>query len=42
MTDVVRSVRKLHRLAERSQATVVTGHDPDAWPGFTQAPEYYE
>lgn len=42
MTDVVRSVRKLHRLAERSQSTVVTGHDPDAWPGFKQAPEYYE
>lgn len=39
--DSVRSVRKLHRLAERSAATVVTGHDPDAWPAFKQAPEFY-
>jgi N-acyl homoserine lactone hydrolase len=40
--DAVRSVRKLHRIAERSDATVVTGHDPDAWPTFRQAPEYYD
>lgn len=40
--DAVRSVRKLHRIAGRSGATVVTGHDPDAWPGFKQAPEYYD
>jgi N-acyl homoserine lactone hydrolase len=40
--DTVRSVRKLHRIAERSNATVVTGHDPDAWPQFKQAPEYYD
>jgi glyoxylase-like metal-dependent hydrolase (beta-lactamase superfamily II) len=39
--DTVRSVRKLHRIADRSGATVVTGHDPDAWPGFKQAPEFY-
>ena len=30
--DSVRSVRKLHRIAERSGSTVVTGHDPEAWP----------
>jgi N-acyl homoserine lactone hydrolase len=41
MSEVVRSVQKMHRLAERSQSIVVTGHDPDAWPGFKQAPEYY-
>jgi len=39
--DTVRSVRKLHRIAARSSATVVTGHDPDAWPTFKQAPNYY-
>ncbi len=40
--DAVRSVKKLRRLAERSNATVVTGHDPDAWPKFKQSPEYYD
>jgi glyoxylase-like metal-dependent hydrolase (beta-lactamase superfamily II) len=40
--DAVRSVRKMHRLAARSDATVVTGHDPEAWPGFKQAPEFYD
>ncbi|WP_164870875.1 AttM family quorum-quenching N-acyl homoserine lactonase [Mesobaculum littorinae] len=39
--DAVRSVQKLRALAEKTGATVVTGHDPDAWPGFKQAPEYY-
>ena len=40
--QTVRSVRKLHRIARRSQATVVTGHDPDAWPTFKHAPESYD
>ncbi len=40
--DAVRSVRKLHRIADRSGSTVVTGHDPEAWPGFKQAPEFYD
>jgi N-acyl homoserine lactone hydrolase len=40
--ETVHSVRKLHRLAERAGSTVVTGHDPDAWPQFKQAPEYYD
>jgi N-acyl homoserine lactone hydrolase len=40
--DAVRSVRKLHRIAGRSGSMVVTGHDPDAWPGFKQAPEFYD
>jgi hypothetical protein len=35
-------VRKLHRIADRSGSTVVTGHDPDAWPKFKQAPEFYD
>jgi N-acyl homoserine lactone hydrolase len=40
--DTVRSVRKLHRIARRSDATVVTGHDPDAWPKFKHVPEAYD
>ena len=40
--DTVRSVRKLHRIADRADATVVTGHDPDAWPGFKPAPDFYD
>lgn len=39
--ETARSVKKLHRLAERERATVVTGHDPDGWGQFKQAPEYY-
>jgi glyoxylase-like metal-dependent hydrolase (beta-lactamase superfamily II) len=39
--DTVRSVRKLRRLAWRSQATVVAGHDPEQWPTLKQAPDYY-
>jgi N-acyl homoserine lactone hydrolase len=40
--DTVRSVRKLHRIARRSGATVVTGHDPDMWPTFKHSPEAYD
>jgi glyoxylase-like metal-dependent hydrolase (beta-lactamase superfamily II) len=40
--DAVRSVKKLHHIARRSDATVVTGHDPDAWPKFKQSPEAYD
>ncbi|MCW6536079.1 AttM family quorum-quenching N-acyl homoserine lactonase [Sphingomonas lycopersici] len=39
--DSVRSVRKLRALAEREQAMVVTGHDPQIWPSFRQAPDFY-
>ncbi|MBX6762284.1 MAG: N-acyl homoserine lactonase family protein [Rubrobacteraceae bacterium] len=39
--DVAYSVRKIHREVDRLGATVVTGHDPDAWPKFKKAPEYY-
>jgi glyoxylase-like metal-dependent hydrolase (beta-lactamase superfamily II) len=42
VVDAVRSVRKLHRIAHRSNATVVTGHDPDAWPRFKHVPEAYD
>ncbi len=40
--DSVRSVRKLHRIAARANATVVTGHDPDSWPKFKHSPEAYD
>ncbi len=40
--DTVRSVRKLRRLAWRSQATVVAGHDPEQWPTLRHAPDYYD
>jgi glyoxylase-like metal-dependent hydrolase (beta-lactamase superfamily II) len=40
--DTVRSVKKLHRIARRSGATVVTGHDPDAWSKFKHSPEAYD
>jgi glyoxylase-like metal-dependent hydrolase (beta-lactamase superfamily II) len=40
--DTVRSVRKMHRIADRSGSMVVTGHDPDAWPNFKHVPEFYD
>ncbi|MEA1650673.1 N-acyl homoserine lactonase family protein [Nitrospirillum sp. BR 11164] len=40
--DTVRSVRKLHALAERTGATLVPGHDPEVWPRFRLAPGYYD
>jgi N-acyl homoserine lactone hydrolase len=36
--DAVRSVQKLRALADKTNALVVTGHDPDAWPHFRHAP----
>lgn len=39
--EAVRSVQKLHALADKTEALVVTGHDPVAWPEFRQAPQYY-
>ncbi len=41
-TDAVRSVRKLRALAEKTEALVVTGHDPDAWPQLRHAPAFYD
>jgi N-acyl homoserine lactone hydrolase len=40
--DTVRSVRKLHQVARQTGAMIVTGHDPDAWPKFNKAPQFYE
>jgi glyoxylase-like metal-dependent hydrolase (beta-lactamase superfamily II) len=41
ISEATRSVRRLRRLAWRAQARVVPGHDPEVWPEFTLAPEYY-
>jgi glyoxylase-like metal-dependent hydrolase (beta-lactamase superfamily II) len=40
--DAVRSVRKLRQVARQTGAQVVTGHDPEAWPRFKKAPEFYD
>jgi N-acyl homoserine lactone hydrolase len=41
MSEAVRSIDKLRALADRTNATLVPGHDPDAWPNFTLAPTAY-
>jgi N-acyl homoserine lactone hydrolase len=40
--DSVRSVRKLRALAEQVGATLVAGHDPEAWSSFRLAPGHYD
>lgn len=40
--DVAESVRRIKRTVDRLEATVVTGHDPDDWPQFKKAPDFYE
>jgi N-acyl homoserine lactone hydrolase len=40
--DVAASVRKIRRTVDGLGATLVTGHDPEEWPKFKKAPEYYE
>lgn len=37
-----RSIRRLRRLADRAEATIVPGHDPDLWPTLKQAPDFYK
>jgi glyoxylase-like metal-dependent hydrolase (beta-lactamase superfamily II) len=39
--DVADSTRKVRRTVEGLDATLVTGHDPEEWPKFKKAPEYY-
>ncbi len=39
--DTVRPYRNLRTIADKTEAIVVTGHDPDAWSTFKKAPEYY-
>jgi N-acyl homoserine lactone hydrolase len=40
--DTIRSVRKLRRLAWRSQAVVIAGHDPVQWPTLKHEPAFYD
>ncbi len=40
--EATRSLRRLRHLAWRANATVIAGHDPDNWPAFKKAPEYYD
>jgi glyoxylase-like metal-dependent hydrolase (beta-lactamase superfamily II) len=40
--DAVRSVQKLRALADKTDAMVVTGHDPDSWTRFQHAPAFYD
>jgi len=39
--DCADSVQKIQRAVNALEATVVTGHDPEGWPNFKKAPEYY-
>jgi N-acyl homoserine lactone hydrolase len=39
--ETAESVRRIHREVDRLGATVVTGHDPDDWPRWKKAPDYY-
>jgi N-acyl homoserine lactone hydrolase len=40
--EAARSVKKLRQIARSTNALVVTGHDPIAWPTFRHAPAYYD
>ncbi len=40
--ETVKSVNKLRYARDILGATVVTGHDPEAWKTFKKAPEYYD
>jgi N-acyl homoserine lactone hydrolase len=39
--DVAESVRKVRRTVDALGATLVTGHDPEEWPKFKKAPDFY-
>jgi N-acyl homoserine lactone hydrolase len=39
--DVVRSVQRLHRIARRTNATVIFGHDPVQWASVRRSPAFY-
>jgi N-acyl homoserine lactone hydrolase len=39
--EAVRSIRRLRYARDVQGATIVTGHDPAAWPAFRKAPQYY-
>jgi glyoxylase-like metal-dependent hydrolase (beta-lactamase superfamily II) len=41
MTSGQRSIRRMRRIAERSGARVIPGHDMDLWTTLRHAPEHY-
>ena len=41
-SEVVKTVQRMKNLREFYGAQIVTGHDPEAWKGVKQAPEYYD
>lgn len=40
--ETVKSVQRMKNLRDLYGATIVTGHDPEAWRQFRQAPNYYD
>ncbi len=40
--ETVKSVQRMKNLQEMYGATIVTGHDPEGWKQYKQAPEYYD
>ncbi|MCO5066601.1 MAG: N-acyl homoserine lactonase family protein [Rhizobiaceae bacterium] len=40
--DVARSIEKLHLIADTTGASVITGHDPDAWQDIKKFPAFYD
>jgi N-acyl homoserine lactone hydrolase len=40
--ETVRSVNRMKFLQDTHGVNIVTGHDPEGWKAFKQAPEYYE
>jgi N-acyl homoserine lactone hydrolase len=41
-SDCADSVQKIQRAVDSLDAMIVTGHDPDEWPKFKKAPEFYD
>lgn len=40
--ETVKSVQRMKNLQDMCGATIVTGHDPEGWKQYKQAPEYYD
>jgi N-acyl homoserine lactone hydrolase len=40
--ETVSTVQRMKNLQEFYGARIVTGHDPEAWKQFKQAPHYYD
>lgn len=41
MVSGARSIRRIRRLADRAQAQLIPGHDPEFWATLKKAPEFY-